>query len=79
MGEICNDAFRLDFDRRVKLLRNGNVHSVDKWHCVLEPVVVRYRSSDISPFFRGGFDRIMARCMAKTIESELYATLLWSQ
>jgi len=34
-------------------LRNGNVHSADDWQSVLEPIISRYRSSDISRFFRG--------------------------
>jgi len=35
------------------LLREGNVHSADDWHSVLEPVVARYRDADIRRFFRG--------------------------
>ena len=35
------------------LLREGNVHSADDWHSVLEPVVARYRNADIRRFFRG--------------------------
>jgi len=34
-------------------LRNGNVHSADDWQSVLEPIIARYRSSDIPRFFRG--------------------------
>jgi len=34
-------------------LRNGNVHSADNWQNVLEPIIARYRSSDIPRFFRG--------------------------
>jgi hypothetical protein len=34
-------------------LRNGNVHSADEWQSVLEPIIARYRSSDIPRFFRG--------------------------
>jgi len=34
-------------------LRNGNVHSADDWQSVLEPIIARYRSSDILRFFRG--------------------------
>ncbi len=34
-------------------LRNGNVHSADDWHSVLEPIIARCRSSDILRFFRG--------------------------
>jgi hypothetical protein len=34
-------------------LRNGNVHSADNWQSVLEPIIARYRSSDIPRFFRG--------------------------
>ena len=33
-------------------MRNGNVHSADDWHGVLEPVVARYRGLDIPHFFR---------------------------
>jgi len=36
------------------LLRNGNVYSSDDWKSVLEPIIVRYRSSDIPRFFRAG-------------------------
>jgi len=35
------------------LLREGQVHSADDWHNVLEPVVARYRDADIRRFFRG--------------------------
>jgi len=35
------------------LLREGNVHSANDWHSVLEPVVARYRDADIRRFFRG--------------------------
>ena len=35
------------------LLREGNVHSVDDWQSVLEPVVARYRDANIRRFFRG--------------------------
>ena len=35
------------------LLREGQVHSADDWHSVLEPVVARYRDADIRRFFRG--------------------------
>ena len=35
------------------LLREGNVHSADDWHRVLEPVVARYRDANIRRFFRG--------------------------
>jgi hypothetical protein len=34
-------------------LRNGNVHSADDRQSVLEPIIARYRSSDIPRFFRG--------------------------
>jgi len=46
-------CFNQHGDMERTLLRNGNVHSADDWRCVLEPVVARYRSSDISRFFRG--------------------------
>jgi len=35
------------------LLREGQVHSADDWHSVLEPVVARYRDADTRRFFRG--------------------------
>ncbi len=35
------------------LLREGNVHSADDCHSMLEPVVARYRDADIRRFFRG--------------------------
>jgi len=35
------------------LLRNGNVASADDWRSVVEPVVSRYRDSDLPKFFRG--------------------------
>ena len=35
------------------LLREGNVHSTDDWHSVLEPVVARYHDANIGRFFRG--------------------------
>lgn len=35
------------------LLREGQVHSADDWHSVLEPVVARYRGENIRRFFRG--------------------------
>ncbi len=35
------------------LLREGQVHSADDWHSVLEPVVARYRDADVRRFFRG--------------------------
>ncbi|UCG59363.1 MAG: IS1380 family transposase [Phycisphaerales bacterium] len=40
-------------DMEQALLRNGNVHSADDWHSVLKPIIARYRSFDISRFFRG--------------------------
>jgi len=35
------------------LLREGNVHSTNDWHSVLEPVVARYRDANIGRLFRG--------------------------
>ena len=35
------------------LLREGQVHSADDWHSVLEPVVARYRDENIRRFFCG--------------------------
>ena len=35
------------------LLREGNVHSADRWEEVLEPVVARYREQQIRRLFRG--------------------------
>ena len=40
-------------DMEQAFLRNGNVHSADDWQSVLEPIIFRYRSSDIPRFFRG--------------------------
>ncbi len=40
-------------DMERAFLRNGNVHSADDWQSVLEPIISRYRSSDIPRFFRG--------------------------
>ncbi len=40
-------------DMEQAFLRNGNVHSADDWQSVLEPIIARYRSSDIPRFFRG--------------------------
>jgi len=34
-------------------LRPGNVHSADGWRGVLEPVVARYRNSELRRYFRG--------------------------
>ena len=66
MGESKRDALRVYFDRKLKvefhgtkvtsdagLLVYGNVHSADDWQSVLEPIIARYRSSDIPRFFRG--------------------------
>ena len=46
---FCFNQFG-DLDRA--LLREGDVHSADDWHSVLEPVVARYRDADILRFFR---------------------------
>jgi hypothetical protein len=40
-------------DMEQAFLRNGNVHSADNWRNVLEPIIARYRSSNIPRFFRG--------------------------
>ena len=40
-------------DMERAFLRHGNVHSADEWQSVLEPIIARYRSFDISRFFRG--------------------------
>lgn len=40
-------------DMERAFLRPGNVHSADEWQSVLEPIIARYRSFDISRFFRG--------------------------
>ncbi len=40
-----------DLERCV--LRPGNVHSADGWRGVLEPVVARYRTSELRRYFRG--------------------------
>ena len=40
-------------DMKQASVRNGNVHSADNWQSVLEPIILRYRYSDIPRFFRG--------------------------
>ena len=40
-------------DMEQAFLRNGNVRSADDWQSVLEPIIARYRASDIPRFFRG--------------------------
>ncbi|MGB2809084.1 MAG: IS1380 family transposase [Sedimentisphaerales bacterium] len=40
-------------DMERAFVRNGNVHSAYDWQSVLEPIIARYRSSDILRFFRG--------------------------
>jgi len=40
-------------DMEQAFLRNGNVHSADDWRSVLEPIIARYRASDIPRYFRG--------------------------
>ena len=40
------------FDLERCALRPGNVHSADGWKDVLEPVVARYRDSDVRRYFR---------------------------
>lgn len=35
------------------MLREGNVHSADDWHSLLEPVVARYRDANMRRYFRG--------------------------
>ena len=42
----------VDLERALRL--EGNVHSADDWHSVLEPVAVRYRDANIRPY--GGRD-----------------------
>jgi len=45
--------FNQDGDVERALLRPGNVHSANGWRSVLEPVVERYVSEDITRYFRG--------------------------
>jgi hypothetical protein len=45
--------FNQEGDIERVLLRPGNVASADDWQAVLEPVIERYRRSDIPMFFRG--------------------------
>jgi hypothetical protein len=40
-------------DMEQAFLRNGNVHSAYDWRSVLEPIIARYRASDIARYFRG--------------------------
>ena len=40
-------------DMEQAFLRNGNVHSADDWRSVLDPIIARYRASDIPRYFRG--------------------------
>ncbi len=40
-------------DMEQAFLRNGNVHSAYDWRSVLEPIIARYRASDIPRYFRG--------------------------
>jgi hypothetical protein len=54
-GTAYNGYFQFNQfgDMEQASLRNGNVHSADDWQSVLEPIIARYRSSDIPWFFRG--------------------------
>ena len=47
---LCSNQFG-DLERST--LRPGNVHSADGWRSVLEPVVARYRTSELRRYFRG--------------------------
>ncbi len=40
-------------DMEQAFLRNGNVHTAYDWRSVLEPIIARYRASDIARYFRG--------------------------
>jgi len=46
-------VFNQDGDVERALLRKGNVASADDWKSVLEPVIARYRDTDVPKFFRG--------------------------
>ena len=53
------------------MLREGNVHSAKDWKTVLEPIIARYRDSDIALLFRG--DAAFANpCIYEYLESERY-------
>ena len=45
--------FNQDGDVERALLRHGNVASADDWRSVLEPVIARYRDTNVRRFFRG--------------------------
>jgi hypothetical protein len=45
--------FNQDGDVERALLRPGNVASADDWRSVLEPVIHRYRDTDVPKYFRG--------------------------
>lgn len=45
--------FNQDGDVERALLRPGNVASADNWRSVLDPVIHRYRDTDVPKFFRG--------------------------
>jgi hypothetical protein len=58
-------------DLEQAMLRNGNVHSVDDWRGVLEPVVARHRDQNIQRFFRA--DAAFARPKVyEFLEAEAY-------
>jgi len=40
-------------DVEFTMLRDGNVHTVEDWKAVLEPIVLRYRNRKFPHFFRG--------------------------
>jgi hypothetical protein len=46
-------VFNQDGDVERALLRKGNVASADDWKSVLEPVIARYRETDVPKSFRG--------------------------
>lgn len=46
-------VFNQDGDVEYAKLRPGNVASADDWRSVLEPIVARYRDTDVPKFFRG--------------------------
>ncbi len=45
-------CFNQDGDLEGAMLREGQVHSADKWRALLEPIVVRYRDRPLRRFFR---------------------------
>ena len=59
-------CFNQDGDLEGAMLREGQVHSADKWRTLLEPIVLRYRDRPLRRFFRAD---------AAFAKPELYAFL----